>query len=407
MSRLGRTFKAGRPNVPPFLSPTSFFNRPLGITDEVATDQSPAQHLANQCYYAYQGGAYTWQGYSGPGYGGANWPDSIGFNGPSKYSVPIYCVRPSVASQNITHQTVSFYWGSGPYNHYANLSGLETFLASVPLPDKTQCPNITGTGDYVDIWSGGTDQYCAIWNLDSDEWWEFWLLSNNKSDVQAFTGTTWNAGYGGYIPNVSTCNGTIPHIWGARACSVHLAGGIITMQDLRDVANGGTINHALCVASGCTGGGSGIAPATRADGEGALGNYFPATIPSGYPNAGATNPAYHQDVVYEAQRFRFPANIDLSSSNLTSYPLALAISRAIRDYGLYVVDTTAGVGMFMEDYRTIGSPYHLQGPSAVDPWTLTWPGGDPRYGGSALGTGWTVLNNVPWAQLQALNPISS
>lgn len=180
------------------------------------------------------------------------------------------------------------------------------------------------------------------------------------------------------------------------------------MQDLRNVAAGSTIEHALCVASGCTGGpNTQVAPATRSDGQGPLGNYYPATIPNGYPNAGQPNPAYHRDVVYEAQRFRFPEGTTAAAgTNVTSYPLAREITRAVERYGVCVVDTTAGVGMFTEDARTMGSPYHLQGPDAVDPWSLSWPGGDPRYGGAALTTGWTVLNQLPWYLLQALAPVN-
>lgn len=402
MSRLGHSFKAGRLSIPPFLGADSFFHRELTSADTVAADQSPAQHLANACHYGYTGG-YTWQGYTGPGYGNANWPDSIGFNGPDALSAPIYCVRPSDPTQNITLQTVSFYWGSSPYNHYANLNGLETHLASVPIPDKTLCPRITGTND---IWSGGTDQYCCIWNLDTDEWWDFWVLSNNKTSVQQFTGTTWNAGYGGYIPNVSKSKGVFANQWGARACSLSMAAGVLTMQDLRDVAAGGSINHALCVACGTTSGpNTQVAPATRSDGQGPLGNYYPPTIPSGFPNAGQPNPAYHQDAVREGQRFRFPVGTTAAAgTNITDWPLAREITRAIENYGLYIVDTTGGVAMFMEDRRTVGSPYHLQGADASYPWSLTWPGGDPRYGGAALTTGWTVLNQVPWKLLQALDP---
>lgn len=392
------------PNNAPFLSPTSFFNRPLSATDTLAADQSPAGMLANAINYAnpnYQ----HWHGYTGPGYGNANWPWSIGFNGPSTYGAPIYCVRPSDPKQNITHQTVSLYYGSSPnYHHYANLSGLETHLAAVPIPDKTLCPRITGTGD---IWSGGTDQYCCIWNLDTDEWWDFWVLSNNKTAVQTFTGTTWNAGYGGYIPNVSKSTGVFAHNWGGRACSLSMGGGVITMQDLRDIAAGGTINHALCIAVGINGWGNPIPPATRSDGYSG-GNSNPIHIPAGFSNAGQPNPAYQVDQLHESQRFRFPqGTLANASSNVTDYPLAREIVRAIENYGLYIVDTTGGVAMFTEDDRTIGSPYHLQGANAPHPWTLTWPGNDPRYAGQPRTTGWTVLNTLPWHQLQTLTPTTA
>jgi hypothetical protein len=407
-SRLMAVLRVSRPkNNAPFLSPTSFFNRPLGDGDTLSADQSTAGMLANAINYANQSYAH-WYGYTGPGYGKANWPWSVGFNGPGTYGAPIYCVRPSDPSQNITHQTVSFYWSdSSGLHRYANLNGLETYLAAVPLPDKALCPMITGGVNYTDVWSGGTDQYCCIWNLDTDEWWDFWVLSNNKTNVQAFTGTTWNAGYGGYIPNVSKSSGVFAHSWGARACSLSMAGGVITMQDLRDVQAGGTINHALCFATGINGWGTPVRPATRGDGYSG-GNSWPPAIPSSFPNAGQTNPAYQHDQLHESNRFRFPAgSTEANLAALNPYPLAREICRAIEVYGFYDVDTTGGVGVFMEDDRTVGSPYHLQGASAPHPWSLSWPGGDPRYGGQPRSSGWTVLNNLPWNLLQALTPVAS
>ncbi len=379
-----------------FLSPTGPFQRALGAGDTLSADQTTAHAIANAMHYADQG--YThWQGYTGPGYGSANWPYSVGFNGPSTYGAPIYCVRPSDPTQNITHQTVSFYYGSSPnYHHYANLSGLETYLAAVPFPDVTLCPSAGGQ-----LWSGGTDQYLCIWNLDTDEWWDFWLLSNDRAAVQAFTGTTWNAGYGGYAAGASGWNGIFAHNWGGRASSLSMGAGVITMQDLRNVNAGGTINHALCIATGINGYGAAVAPATRGDGYSG-GNSWPPTIPSGFPGAGGANPAYQVDQVHEANRWRFP--VGTTAALASPYPLAREICRAIETYGFYDVDTTGGVAFFMEDGRTVGSPYHLQGAAAPDPWNLTWPGGDPRYAGQPITTGWTVLNTLPWHLLQALDP---
>lgn len=410
MSRLDRTFKAGRGSVPPFYHPTSFFSRPLGPTDTLAADQTPAQHLGNQINYGRQSGWSWGTAYTGPGYGNYQWPGSVAFNGPGSFSHPVFCVRPSVAAQQITYQKVSLYYGSGPYFSYspAQLAGIDAHLASVPIPNKALCPAITGSGSYADIWAGGSDQSCFIWNLDTDEGFEFELLSNNKSAVQSSTGTTWNALWAGYIPSVSAFMGVLPNQWGARACSLGEIGGLITMQDLRDVAKGGAINHAIVIACPMNGGTSApVAPATRSDGPGPNGNNV-ATIPNGFPGAGGANPAYHQDVTWEAQRFRFPASLNLDANgSITPYPLALAIARAIQTYGLYITDTAGAVGFYFEDDRTVGSPYHMQGATAVHPWSLSWPGGDPRYGGAAIGTGFTVLNQLPWSQLQALNPISS
>lgn len=400
MSRLSRIQKGGRASIPPYYLPSSIFNRQLGPSDSLAADQTPAAHLANQINYGRQAG-YTFQGYTGVGYGLYPWPASVGWNGAS-YSFPTYVVDNSTPKQPIG----LFYTTSGVDYKYAAgyQNNLQSYTLNVPIPDKTLCPAITGTDPYTDIWAGGTDQEIFIWNRDTDEGWEFWALTNSNAGATALTGYTWNAKYAGYIPSVSNFNGVFPNQWGARACSLGGAGGMLTMQDLRDVHAGGRINHAMCFACAFNGGaGTQVAPATRSDGTGPNGNNV-ATIPTGFPSAGAANPAYHQDVLSEGMRFRFPANVDLSG---LVDPLSIAIAEAIRDYGLIDVDTTGAVSFYMEDPRTVGSPYHLQGPSVGDPRNLTWPGGN-WYTATVNTNGSTsILAPLPWDQLQVLTPVAS
>lgn len=373
--------------------PSSFFNRQL---DTLAADQSPAQNLANQVYYGKAG--HVFNGYSGVGYGNYAWPYSLGFNGPSAFSHPIFCVHPSLGSSNCVPQQVALYYNSGgrQYAWGQGATNLQSHMNAVPIPVASNCPLITGTGNWANIWSGGTDHSCFIWNLDTDEGYEFWELSNTVPTIlqSQFPGTTWSAQYGGYIPKVSQFTGVLPNNWGSRGCSLGEVGGLITMQDLNDVFNGLPINHALACAVPMNGG-RGVLPATRGDGPGPNGNNVPKT-PSGAPN-----PAYQHDVTFEAQRFRFPADVDLSA---VTYPLGRAIAGAIRDHGLYITDTAGAVALYLEDMRTIGSPYN----TAANPFSLNWStiqqGTDPRWG--ALPTGNTVLHQLPWNQLQALNPIT-
>ena len=389
---------SGNWHRPPFYSPDSIFNRPTTAADLLAADQSQAQHVANQINYGNP--AYTFAGYSGVGYGNYEWPYSVGFNY-NQYTFPIYAVRPSDPSQNISWQKVGLYVNaSPPYPMGVQYGNIQAYCLNVPIPDKTLCPLITGTSPYEDIWSHG-EGGCVIWNLDTDEAWEFFELRNTgPSSMQTALGCTWLAQMAGYIPSMSTFNGCFANKWGARGTSLGAIGGVITMQDLRDINAGGRINHGLCMALGMNGGvGSQVAPATRADGPGPNGNNV-ATIPSGYPGAGGPNPAYQHDVSYEGGQFRFPASVDLSA---VTTPVGLAIAESLRDYRSIIVDTTGACAFYMEDRRTLGSPYHLQGASAPDPWSLTWPGGSML----SLGSGQTVLNQLPWSTLEVLTPIVS
>lgn len=406
MSRLGRTFKAGRESIPPFYGATNLFSRQLGSGDVVSADQTSAAALANQLQYGRQSG-YTFQGYGGIGYGFYNWPATVAFN---VYTVshPVWCVRPSVASQEITMEAVGI-WSRYPYAWIGNSTagGLQTYLTQVPIPNKALAPFCVTYGQ--DIWAAGSDQSCCIWNLDTDEMYEFWAMGNTLTP-SALTdlGYSWSAGWAGYIPNASKFNGVFANNWGSRACSLGEVGGLITMQDLRDIFYGGRINHAIAMAAVNVDSSSYVAPASRGDGSG---NTTPASIPAGYPSAGSANPAHGAgiDVVGEGMRFRFPANVDLSGC---TYPLSLEIGRAIRDYGLIITDGAGVNSFYIEDPRTVGSPYHMQGASAVNPFGLNWAsiqtGSDPRWGdGTNLPSSGNVLNQLPWGQLQVLNSISS
>ena len=390
------------PTIPPYYSPDSIFNRPVSDADTLATDQSQAQHAANQIQYGKPG--HMFFGYTGVGYGAYEWPYSLGFN-VYQFTFPIYAVRPSDPSQRISWQKVGLYVNASPapYPLGTQYGNIQAYTLNVPIPDKTLCPLITGTAPYEDIWSHG-EGGCVIWNVETDEAWEFFELTNHgPATMQSRLGCTWLAQMAGYIPSMTTFNGCFANMWGARGTSLGAVGGVITMEDLRRINAGGSIDHGLCFALAMNGGsGSQVLPATRGDGPGPSGNYFPH-IPAGYPGSGQPNPAYQHDVSYEGSRLRFPADVDLSA---ITTPVGLAIAEAIRDYGMTLVDTTGAAAFYTEDRRTLGSPYHIQGADAVDPWSLTWSGGSVLNIPS-LGSGFTVLHELPWDQLQALTPVAS
>lgn len=402
MRRLRRSVSGGRSSRHPFYSPTSIFNRPLDARDIPDPDQTRAHRLSNQLNYGRQSG-YTFQGYAGVGYGQFNFPGQIAFN-VHTLSHPVWCVRSTDAKSKVGFWTNGAPRVANP-DTFAN--NLPSFFHQVPLPDLSRCiPSLVADGSPA---AAGSDASCFIWNLDTDEGWEFWelrsLATGAPADMVAALGTTWTAEYGAYLPSVSQSSGILPFNWGSRACSLGQVGGLITCQDLVDVYGGGRINHAIAFASQSNDT-TFVAPATRGDGN--TGGNPVATIPNGFPGAGGANPAFHQDGIPEGLRCRFPAGVDLSAA--AAYPLALAVGEAIRDYGMINTDTSGNFTFYMEDPRTIGSPYQYGGPALKSGQSdLDWSVKQPNSGGTVFpqnqSNGQSVFNLLPWDQLQALQPI--
>lgn len=401
MLRVARRANTGRASSPPFFHPQSVFSRPLDARDLPDPDQTRAHRLSNQLNYGRQSG-YTFQGYAGVGYGQFNFPGQIAFNVHS-LSHPVWCVRNSD-----TKIKIGFWTNGAPRvaNPDTFANNLPSFFHQVPFPDLSKCiPSLVSDGSPA---AAGSDASCFIWNQDTDEGYEFWelrsLATGAPSDMVTALGTTWVSQYGAYIPSVSKHMGVLPNNWGSRACSLAQVGGLITCQDLVDVYNGGTINHAIAFASQCNDT-TFVAPATRGDGN--LNGNPVGTIPNGFPSAGSANPAFHQDGIPEGMRCRFPAGTDFSAA--ASYPLALAIGKAIERYGMINTDTSGNFTFYMEDPRTISSPYQYGGSKLKSGQSdLDWSVKQPNSGGTVFpqnqSNGQSVFNLLPWDQLQVLMP---
>lgn len=425
MTRLARVPHGGRGSIGPY-GPNSFWNRPLNYANgtDILQGAGSGAAIANQINYGRQAtdqcagqGSYTFQGYSGIGYGSYNRNYAVGFNY-SSYSQPIYVVdstRDALVKVGIINH-------SSPPT-VKNPSGLQTYCNTVPFPDISQCPKLApnmnaaaGTA-FSNLASDGTDKTMILYEPKKNRMWEFWVMEGGNNPWAAaqalFTpAADWTTGNAGYLgPELGAGNTpadfsgvfTYDHSWGIRAVGCGVLGGLITLQDLRDVHAGGTINHAITIAQPLTTGGY-FPPAVRADGN-STGNPV-STIPSGYPSAGTANPAYGKDQISEGHRFAFPPTVDLSTC---TYPLARALTEAIRDYGMYVMDTSGYVAFYIEDPRTLGSIYHLQGPDAPDPFTLDWAsiqpdgGSDPRWDKNGNPIFW----QMPWDDLQLLNTVNN
>jgi hypothetical protein len=248
----------------------------------------------------------------------------------TSYSVPIYTVpatTPTVRVRSIrrlTPQALQSAWGA------------------VPLPAKAQP-------------AAGTDRQLVVWQPSTDRLWEFWRLAHGRHG--------WQASWGGAIRRASASSGVYSSdawpgakpFWGASASSLSIAGGLITLDDLKR----GEINHALSLALPEIRRGVYDSPARRTDGT-------------------ASNPL----ALPEGAHLRLDPNLNLASLHLP--PLTLMIAEAAQHYGIFIRDRTANVAFYAQDPPGQKNPY--AGPHGYF---------EDQYPTQLLAT-------FPWSELQLL-----
>lgn len=205
--------------------------------------------------------------------------------------------------------------------------------------------------------AAGGDGSLLIWQPATDTLWEFWRLYRGAGG--------WHAVWGGRMQNVSDSPGyyrdreQAPGVfserwfWGAPATSLSLAGGLITLRDLRH----GRINHALQLAIPQPREGVWSFPAQRSDGN--------------LDSLGA---------IPEGATFRLDPRLDLNALDLP--PVTLMIARAAKRYGI-IIDNVAGCVAFRAEDPT---------PSGTNPYPELFGHRTPRQ----------LLDQFPWAHLQVL-----
>lgn len=179
--------------------------------------------------------------------------------------------------------------------------------------------------------------------------------------------------------------------------------GIITLQDLVEVLMGKPIKHALAFSFPNTIAAGPVAPADRHDEQ--------ESVPEEWE--GKPNPAHGKDGVAESSWFRFPPGSAAAEHGITKL-LEVAIFNAVRDYGLFVANSSGSVSIQIEWPGVLGSPY-------------AWPSVNPLAGApSAWGTfSWipssltnpslgvfseeikgasSCFSKQPWQLLEALEP---
>jgi hypothetical protein len=422
--RLGRVVQDGRAQSSLTFG-GNIFARQLASNAALATDQTPALKLANQLNYAnpnytYNGSpAPSFYGYpsSGPAAGNANMGYGGNINGFqttlnfASFNVALYVVDSSVSTQKITlvnYSNATTYTTAGAGASH----NLQASFNAVPVPDPAQLQS----GYSGQLWPNGTDRHVVIWRPSTNELWEMWRMYGSSG--------SYIFGNGGYTASANTFSGIWPFTWGARATSLALTGGLVTIQDIVDSLNGVPIRHALGITASVTSLNSSYfaAPATRADGSPV--SFAPAKQVDGTTD----NPAYTTsnpngngfiDAVPEGTWLRFPANFDPVASMPSSGPVARALATAVRDYGMFVMDAGGATCMFMEDPRVLGSPYSY---AKVNPFA-SGPSNYNAYINNSVPAGWadatlptiteimsgttSVLSKIPWQQLQVLQPFSS
>src|SRR4051812_25240142 len=194
-------------------SPTSFWNAPLAPNTGLNADSDVlTTGLALQA---------------------RNWGTWINT---TQYSSPVYVVP---ASQGTVRVQID-------HPPSPNVEALQAEMERVPFPANARP-------------AAGTDARIVIWQPSTDTMWELWHVSYEG----LWFPRGWHAGWGAKIAGVSKVSGVNPHPFGATASGLALAGGLITLDDMRR----GSIDHALALGVPRTRAGVFVAPANRTDGR--------------------------------------------------------------------------------------------------------------------------------------------
>jgi hypothetical protein len=269
-----------------FFAPTSFWNTPLAADAELDPESRRTIEAFDSEVEAEQADG------AGP------WINT------SRYSVPIYTVpadQPTVQVK-LTSEIPA--------------PDLQAAFERVPLPADAYP-------------AGGTDGDLVVWQPSLDRLWEFWRLVRTADGPEA--------SWGGAIQDVSSNPGVYgPDAWpgakpwwGTAASSLSIAGGLITLEDLRL----GEIDHALALAIPDVRAGVMAAPARRSDGK--------STSPLSLP---------------EGAHLRLDPSLDLSTLDLPR--TTRLIAEAAQRYGIYVRDGSSVIQFFAQDPVTVAkNPY--------------------------------------------------
>jgi hypothetical protein len=246
----------------------------------------------------------------------------------TSYSSPVYTVP---AGQDTVRVLID-------HPPSPNAEALQQAMQKVPIPK--------GAGP-----GGGRDARMIVWQPSSNTMWELWRMRFVSVGIRR----GWHAGWGAKIAGVSRFSGVNPFPFGATASGLALAGGLITLADMRR----GSIDHVLALGIPGTRARVFVPPANRTDGKHA----GPYAIPEG-------------------TRFQLDPSLDVGSLGLSR--VGTMIARAAQRYGMVVRDGSALVTFYGED----------PSPTGTNPWPAWLGGKSPR----------DALAGFPWDKLRVVPP---
>jgi hypothetical protein len=275
-------------------------------------------------------------------------------------------------------------------------TNLQGSWESVPMPNPALIP-------HGEIWPAGTDKSVVLQCPETNELWEFWRLGKFASGPHI---GEYKAAFGAYTASATTFDGVWANNWGTSACSIGIAGGLITMSDVVRMLRGEPLGHALELGAAYVAN-EHLAPATRNDSkEPGNANAVPEGLWGALPSA------------LRASEF----------VTVSTQPLAAALIEAAREHGVFVGNSAGNPSFYVADPRTLFTPYSdtLINPFAGATYTYAaetresyineivpaatsrlWvaPGlaliTEQLYGPSG------VLTKVPWNELEQLEPRAS
>ncbi|MGD9697161.1 MAG: hypothetical protein AB7V42_16040 [Thermoleophilia bacterium] len=280
---------------PRFFAPTSFWNAPIPASAAIAPDsRSLVADLVRQV------------------------DDTDPWMNTDQYSTAIITAGPKVKRVRV-RQTQGH-----------PIAPIRTAFRSVPIPPGAKP-------------APGTDGHAVIWQPSTDTMWEFWQLRRE--------GSGWAAAWGARITKVSRSDGVIPYPAGATASGLPLAGGLVTVADVR----AGRIDHALALAIPQPRRAVFSPPANRTDGW----LDSEVAIPMG-------------------TRLRLDPSVNVAALKAPRIVKMLAL--AAQKYGIVLRDTSGAVTFYGQEVRGSGNPF----PALL--------GSNPAK----------TLRSFPWDRLQVL-----
>jgi hypothetical protein len=230
---------------------------------------------------------------------------------------------------------------------YPDLSwrkSLQAAFVSVPIPVGAKA-------------AAGPDEIMTVFQPSTNRLWEFFHMREENG--------VWHAAWGGAVQDVSqspgyytrsSWPGSAPN-WGATASSLSLAGGTMTIAELR----AGQIDHALFMSLPFARAGWYASPAQRTDGK-----------------------STEADSIPEGARLRLSPGLDIPALHLPRFTEMMAL--AAQRYGILIGNQThQGIALYAEDPTPTGSnPY--AGPNGL------YEGSYPRK----------LLASFPWSSLEVV-----